>query len=112
MSATPAYKYPNTAAPSLGTYSMVVAHAPFTDLDTGCAIVHNFGASGMSGSLDLTSFLPIVIVNNLAAPTTSIVDLFNVVFTDSNTITITKTAAVGSASTLLVQILRPSQWIR
>lgn len=113
MSATTNYKYPNTAAPSVGTYNMVVAEVVFTDLDTGGTITHNFGASGLSPSGDLTSDFPLVIANWKTAPTTQGVNTpFAVALTDSNTVTITKVAAVGSLGTVLVQILRPHTFIR
>lgn len=113
MSATTNYKYPNTAAPSLGTYNMVVAEVVFTDLDTGGTITHNFGASGLSPSGDLTSDFPIVIMNFKTAPTTTVAGAaYAYALTDSNTVTITKIAQVGSLATVVVTIMRPHTFIR
>ena len=112
MPAVVTYKAPNTASPSLGTFNIVVAQVVFTDLDTSAAIVHNFGLSGLSPSGDNGSGFPLVIVNYLTPPTTSIASLMTVALTDSSTVTVSKTAAVGSLCTVLVQIARPHTFIR
>lgn len=112
MPAVVSYKYPNTAAPSLGTYNMVVAEVVFTDLDTSVAISHNFGLSGLSPSGDLTSDFPIVNVIYKTAPTTTLANPMQVTLTDSSTVTIAKVAQVGSLCTVIVQIMRPHTFIR
>ena len=112
--ATVNYLYPVAgSAPSTHasqTSNIVTAQLVMTDLDTTATITHNFVSSTIyppNTATDLASGFPIPAIFYTTAPTTSVA--VNLTWTvGTNTVTVAKTAAVGSAFTGLVSIPRPA----
>lgn len=108
MTGTITYKYPTSAAPTVAqmlNLSLLQAQIVLTDGDTGVTIAHAM-------QVPTTNPLqPIVIVDFLVAPTTTLNTPLAIAFTDSSDITITKVAQTGSGFTALVTILRPNSLI-
>lgn len=118
------YKYPvvGTVAPTsvqMQGINMVIAQIVFTDLDTGAVLVHNMGASFQAGyaggafppaSFNSTLLPKIESITNTAPTSTTYNPALTPVFaqTDSNTVTISKPAYVGSLQTITVYLERPT----
>jgi hypothetical protein len=85
--------------------STVTAQVIMGDADTTAAVVHNMAVAGFG----LGFGFPIVDFR-LASQTgtTAVTTPPNVVLTDSNTVTVSKTAATGSGFTSEIAIMRPN----
>lgn len=107
---TVAYTFPGTGAPTAAlaySHSMVVATVDFSaDTDSTGTITHNFKTTLAEGS----NLFPIV-TWRLATPGTG-ATIVGFVLTDSSTVTLTKAATAGSASSIVVTLLRPHTIIR
>lgn len=103
------YRYPvsGSTAPTAAQVvnnSLVTAQYVMVDSDVVATIVHNMALS----ATQLANGFPVLSNRLTSAPTTSIVDLFTVDILDSNTVTVNKTAATGSACTGEIAIFRPN----
>ena len=120
------YKWPvsGTTAPSsiaMTTVNMFIASIVLSDGDTGAVVTHNMGASvpagyngGNSGPLsDLANLFPALWLQPYSAPSSNTFYAgVTAVQTDSNTVTIAKIAATGSAQTVVLNVLRPHSLMR
>lgn len=103
------YRYPvaGSTAPTaaqVADLSMVTAQFVMLDSDVVATITHNMAIS----TTNLANGFPIADMRLTSAPTTTIVDRFSVDVIDANTVTVNKTAAVGSACTGEVVVFRPN----
>jgi hypothetical protein len=107
------YRYPiaGTVAPTaaqVADLSMVTAQVIMGDADTTAAVVHNMAVAGFG----LGYGFPLVISRvALYTGTTAVTIPPTITLTDSNTVTVAKTAETGSGFTMEVQVLRPNSII-
>jgi len=108
MAATVTYGYPTaggtTVAPTtavMATQTVLAATVQFGDADTTATITHNWGLS----TTENTSLFPLVSMVLSSTPTTAIPITLGVLGT--NTVTVLKSSATGSAGTVTVNLMKP-----
>lgn len=108
MAATVTYGYPTlgatTVAPTaavMATQTTLAATVQFGDTDTTATITHNWALSAQEN----TSLFPLVSICPTSSPTTAIPITLGVLGT--NTVTILKASATGSAGTVNVNLMKP-----
>ena len=107
MASTVTYQYPvsaTTVAPTTtqaALTSLLTATVQYGDTDTTATITHNWGLTATQN----TALMPVVGIQLTSAPTTAIPVTQGVLGT--NTVTILKASATGSAVTVQVTLMRP-----
>ena len=85
-------------------FNTQISRVVFADADTTATLTHNWGIS----AAQLAAFFPLIdyYAQNVGTTGTTLPQL-TFALTDSNTVTITKTAATGSGGTFVVTLNRP-----
>lgn len=85
-------------------FNTQISRVIMADADTTATLTHNWGIS----AAQLAAFFPLInyYAQNVGTNGTTLAQL-TFALTDSNTVTITKTAATGSAGTFVVEMQRP-----
>lgn len=104
------YTYPvaGTVPPTAvqGQVNACNATVAWLDADTVALITHNFGLA----ATDPAALFPFISISVNTAGTA--LPIAAVTFTNTNSITLTKSTAAGSGGTINVQLLRPQSMIR